>query len=351
MKRVLCLFLGAMLFSAMTFSFDHALSFKIIVGPGNGQITVVFNSGLAYRLVEPSELLNLDRSTYRIEFGSIRPNRRFHQLGELLVITPAESSSINHRITYFEVAPERLSGYCQILNDQRGFLQESGLAEMLTWEWLLQYIGTCNDGTLGLRIATDREAQVQEMPICRVERAQISRNSGLFTGSAILYLGREILMLNPQFILLLNSMMQQFSQPLANEPIELRFQYVMMTMFLLGEQSGFPDILQAFTVSSGPVSDSWQFISIQNNEIGSHQVQLNPVDFNEVNFNQYFPPQLTQQHIPAGAYFFSAVEPAAQLTPAQHIRHYIDERRRGAAVLVAFLTLLCAALLGYYGAY
>ncbi|MGI9274334.1 MAG: hypothetical protein ACR2PT_05690 [Endozoicomonas sp.] len=352
MKRVICLFLGAMLFSAMTFSFDHTLSFKVMVGPDGGKITVVYQRGLAYRVVMSTDHEGLsDREMYSIEFGRIQPDGRFHQLGELHLNIPGRSRPASYRrMITLETTQGVHSGYVQILADQRGFLQESGLASHFTQDLMEELIPGRPGGTVYPLIGSEEGAQANGLSYCRIEGIQRTRNSRLLTESADLGQQSEIVMVNPQFIFLLESMMQQFSIPLVNEPAESQFQYAMMTMFLLVQQPGFPNILQAYNTSAGPTSDSWLFTPIQNNEIGSHQVQLNLVDFNEVHFQQFFPPQLTQ-HVPAGPYYFEAVGGIVQMSPVQDVRQHHGPRHRGAVVLAAFLTLLCAALLGYYGAY
>ncbi|MGI9274336.1 MAG: hypothetical protein ACR2PT_05700 [Endozoicomonas sp.] len=326
MKRVICLFLGAMLFSAMAFSYDHSLSFKIRVAPESGQITVVFKSGLAYRVRQNPESVRPQRghrAGHIIEFGFIMASREFRQLCELLLFT----TDYSFRYITFKIVSETLSGYSRIRLAQGDLLQESGLAEHFN--------------TVYVQSLASREA------IDIVDRSQVLENSRLLIRHEDLAQGESIVMVNPQFIFLLISMRQQISGSLVNEPIERPIQYAMLTMFLFQEGSGLPDILQAFTLSEGSARDSWLLTPTGNTEIAAHQVQLQTASYNQVVFNQFFPFQLTQQHIPVGPFFFPAAGGIVQAPPVQDVRQNLDARRGGAYIL-AVLALIFAVLAGGY---
>lgn len=103
--------------------------------------------------------------------------------------------------------------------------------------------------------------------------------------------GREIVLVNPQFIHIPASLIPFFthSNPAMN------FQAALLVCYLWGEQNGFPTLFQPFYVSHMNGNDVYQLEPVANSDIDHFQITVNNEQTHHpshTNFNQPFPPKI-----------------------------------------------------------
>ena len=160
--------------------------------------------------------------------------------------------------------------------------------------------------------------------------------------------GDPVILLNPQFLLLFSQFLRAFGKDSDDETKKETAFYNAMLMYRFCNQPWIPNAVQKFEVTPGSSNGLFSLSAIGNEDISSFELNTGSEHWNNIQFKQFIPAIVIDEWVPEGSLPNSRALCTAP--KAQRPRHCLNEYRNSTAVAL-FLTVLFAALLGYYGTF